>query len=176
VRERILHGALAILGETGIQELSQVQVARRAHIRQSHLTYYFPRRHDLLEAVATRFIDGVSRDLERLSQAAGPGDPGALLLTLARAIAEPAHMRMLTGLIIEADGDPALRDTLVRETHRLEQTLATLLGGANAPERARRVLATLWGLGLYDFLVREPATPGLPPSFLIGLAAVVPAP
>ncbi len=59
VRDRILAAALALLRETGIQGLSQVQVARRARVRQSHLTYYFPRRHDLLAAVAVRFVDGM---------------------------------------------------------------------------------------------------------------------
>src|SRR5678815_5766477 len=39
IRERILGAAMSILHEGGIQALSQIQVARRADVRQSHLTY-----------------------------------------------------------------------------------------------------------------------------------------
>ena len=44
----------------------------------------------------------------------------------------------------------------MRETERLEEALADLLGGKNASERARLVLASLWGLGLYAFLAKKP--------------------
>lgn len=156
VRERILAAALAILRERGIQELSQVRVARRAQVRQSHLTYYFPRRHDLLEAVSARFIGGVVGGLRRAGQAAG-GDREALLRGVADAIGELEHMRMFAGVIVEADGDPELRALLVRRTSELQSALAEALGGEDAAERARLVLAAMWGLGLYGFVMRPPA-------------------
>jgi AcrR family transcriptional regulator len=152
VRERILSAAMAILGEAGIQGLSQVQVARKADVRQSHLTYYFPRRHDLLDAVATRFTDGLLHDLQQV--AGTSGGPAATLRRIADAIVDPAHMRMFTGVIVEADGDPELRSIMVRQTRRLQLALATLLGGGDATDHAALVLATLWGVGLHEFVVR----------------------
>lgn len=170
VRERILTSAMAILHEAGIQGLSQVQVARRAEVRQSHLTYYFPTRHDLVEAVATRFVDGMIRMLQGLADGPAAGSPGALIQRVADAITDQGHMRMFTGVIVEADGDPELRAILVRVTRRLQATLAELLGGEDAMERAALVLAALWGLGLHDFVVRPRHRSAVAPSFLACLA------
>src|SRR6266511_3391280 len=93
IRERLLNAAVAILREGGIQGLSQIQVARRARVRQSHLTYYFPRRHDLVEAVAVRFIDGIVGGLQEAAAGCVSGSPGAMLQHVADAIADQAHMR-----------------------------------------------------------------------------------
>jgi AcrR family transcriptional regulator len=168
VRERILNAAMAILGDAGIQGLSQVQVARRADIRQSHLTYYFPRRHDLLDAVATRFTDGLLHDLQQVAGTAG--GPAATLRRIADAIVDPAHMRMFTGVIVEADGDPELRSIMVRQTQRLQLALATLLGGDDATDHAALVLATLWGVGLHEFVVRPARRSTMMPTVLDWLA------
>ncbi|MFM7293654.1 MAG: TetR/AcrR family transcriptional regulator [Burkholderiales bacterium] len=51
-RERILHAALLILSDDGFAALTQQHVCERAGIRQSHLTYYFPTRNDLLRETA----------------------------------------------------------------------------------------------------------------------------
>jgi AcrR family transcriptional regulator len=159
VQERILEAAVAVLRESGIQKLSQVEVARRAEVRQSHLTYYFPRRHDLLEAIAVQFVDGVVNAL-RQALDASPGDgEKAVLETLSRAIRETEHMRMFIGVIAEADGDAEVREVLVRGARRLESALAEGLGAGNAGGRAQTILAALWGIGLYEFVVREPEKP-----------------
>lgn len=157
VRERILNAALAILREEGIQELTQVRVARRAGVRQSHLTYYFPRRHDLVEAVAVRFIDGVERGLREVAAQSAGGDTRELLHRLAAAIGEAGHMRMFAGVVVAADGDPALRAVVVRETLRVQAILAGVLGGDDAMERAALLLAAMWGLGFYGFTIGQPA-------------------
>lgn len=160
VRDRILNAALAILREDGIQELTQVQVARRAGVRQSHLTYYFPKRHDLLEAVAVRFIDGMERGLREVAAQSAGGDVGELLERLAAAIGEPGHMRMFTGVVVAADGDPALRAIIVRETRRVQELLAGVLGGDDAMQRAGLTMAAMWGLGFYGFALGEPTADG----------------
>lgn len=172
VRERILDAAVAILSEDGINALSQVQVARRAEVRQSHLTYYFPKRHDLINAVAERMVESMaSQAREVVSDArkfdAGQCDAGAGLKRLADAIATEEHMRMFVGAIVEADRDPGVRAILMRETVRLEKVLAELLASDDAAEEAQLLLASLWGLGLYAFLSKEP--PRNDPSVLFKL-------
>jgi AcrR family transcriptional regulator len=157
IREQILGAAMAILHEDGIRGLSQVQVARRAEVRQSHLTYYFPRRCDLLEAVAVRFVDGVVRNIGEVAARAAPGDTSATLRRVADAITDRGHMRMFIGVIIEADGDPEVRKVVLRETRRVQSALAELLGGENALDRASLTLTSLWGVGLYDFVFQLPA-------------------
>jgi len=146
--------ATDILREEGIQGLSQVQVSRKAEVRQSHLTYYFPKRDDLIEAVAMRFIEGAFGSIGDATAAAAPDELAAVLRQSAAIVAEEGHMRMFTGVIVEADGNPALRAILVRVTKQLEATLAARIGGEDATERARLIVASIWGLGLYDFVVR----------------------
>ncbi|HKG92290.1 MAG TPA: TetR/AcrR family transcriptional regulator [Gemmatimonadaceae bacterium] len=160
VRDRILDAAIAILRESGLQCFTQVQVAERAGVRQSHLTYYFPTREDLLEAVTARAVEGIARGVQPAAGAQGGRDPGPLLARLTASVVAPEHMRMFLGLIVEADGDPGLRAMLVGGTQRMEAVLADALGGddaGEARERARLVLAALWGLGLYHFVVRPPS-------------------
>jgi AcrR family transcriptional regulator len=159
VRERILSSAIEILREKGIQEMSQLQVARRAKVRQSHLTYYFPKRQNLLEAVAVRFIDGLSESVRQASSKAKGHDTSAMMRHFAEVVTEPGHMRMFAGIAVVADSNPDCRVVLVRETLRMQAVLAEALGGEDAFERAGLVMAALWGLGLYAFVMAAPGNP-----------------
>jgi DNA-binding transcriptional regulator YbjK len=155
VRERILDAALAVLRAEGLRQFTQVRVAQQAGVRQSHLTYYFPTRHDLLEGTTTRFVEGLARGIGHLV-----GDEAGretMLERLARAVTDPGHMRMFVGVIVAADTDPEARAIVVRGTRAMEAALAAALGGEGAAARARVVLASLWGLGLYEFVVRPDA-------------------
>jgi AcrR family transcriptional regulator len=154
VPERILDAALSILGESGIRHLTQVHVAHLAGVRQSHLTYYFPTRDDLLNAVTERAVDGIVSGFHRVTAGAAKGRQRQLLEGLARSVADLAHMRMFVAMIVEADADPAVRKVMRRATERIEGALAEALGGDDARQRAPLVLAAIWGLGLYQFLMR----------------------
>lgn len=153
VRSQILTAGLTVLGAEGLRELTQTRVAERAGVRQSHLTYYFPTRHDLLEALTTLFVNEMSAELGKFIQADEPFDAQALA-RLARGIADDEHMRIFIGIVVEADGDPKVREVVVRATRRFEAALAEAIGGEDAALRARVVLSTLWGLALYQFAMR----------------------
>ncbi len=170
VRERILAAAVALLHEGGIQGWSQVQVARRAKVRQSHVTYYFPKRHDLIDALAQHVTGGMALALRGVLESSEGRDLRPVLRRLARDIAAREHMRMFTGLIVEADDDPKLRAILVRWTLSLQETLATALGGQGAMERSRLILAAMWGFGLYEFAMRPSNKLDLTDSSLACLA------
>lgn len=154
IREEILTAGLAIMRKEGIQALTQVQVARKADVRQSHVTYYFPKRHDLIAAVAARFIEEMAHGGAKAAARVKEGDLGTTLTRVLSAISDAGHMRMFIGLIVEADGDPELRQLLVRLTRQMQQSLATLIGGDDPQERAALVLASMWGMGLFDFVMR----------------------
>ena len=154
VHERILDAAIESLAASGISGLTQIQVAKRAGVRQSHLTYYFPTRDDLLEAVTERAVEGMAGGLRRVVTEAGADGNRAMLERLARSVADLAHMRMFVAMIVEADEDMAVRKVMTRATHRMEAALAAALGGDHTADRARRVLIAVWGLGLYSFLMR----------------------
>ena len=62
VRERILDAAVKLLETSGVSKLAQPQVAKEAGVPPGHLTYYFPKRLDLLSAVASRFVTMLRED------------------------------------------------------------------------------------------------------------------
>ena len=67
VRSAILDAGSSLLREHGIAALTQPRVAAAAGVKQSHLTYYFPKRADLLIGIATHTVDGLlARLTERL--------------------------------------------------------------------------------------------------------------
>src|SRR6266511_2817558 len=94
VRDRILDSALLAMREGGIRRLTQPEVAARAGVRQSHLTYYFPTRDDLLEASAERFVDSLAAGIGRAVDGQAARPTGPMLAHLAEAVAEIGHMRM----------------------------------------------------------------------------------
>lgn len=171
IRERILAAAMTALQEDGIKGLSQVQIARRAKVRQSHLTYYFSKRQELIEAVANRFLEGLAHAFdEAVTGSAAAGGRPALLEHLSAVLVDRGHMRMFMAMILEADDDPKVRAILVRTTHGLQTMLADALGGDDAEERASIVLASLWGLGLYDFLMRPKQPPAHIASYISSMS------
>src|SRR3546814_15324097 len=51
VSDRIVAAGLALLEEEGLKALTQTRIAKRSGLRQSHVTYYFPRIDNLLLAI-----------------------------------------------------------------------------------------------------------------------------
>lgn len=171
VRERILNAAAQILAEEGVQHLSQVQAARRAGVRQSHLTYYFPTREDLLAAVTEKMIGGIEESL-RKTLSDGGGSERSLLERLAASVADTAHMRSFLAMIIESDGDPAIRKFMRLGTQQMETAVAKAIGKENKNEDARNILIAVWGLGLYHFLIRPAAKAKVTDKYLSWLGPV----
>src|ERR1051325_11984690 len=99
VRERILQAALALLAESGAHELTQPRVAKAAGVLQSHLTYYFPTRADLLQEVARYSIEKLAGELEHAR-------PGALPLEIAAGAAGKRRSRRMVRLLAAAGRAP----------------------------------------------------------------------
>ena len=105
-REAIVAAALDVIQEEGLSGFTQPRVARRAGLRQSHLTYYFPTRADLLLAVAE---EAVRRRIEALRAAVSAEDPAAKVTGLVEVLVDPRQTRILTALTQSADTDPGVR-------------------------------------------------------------------
>ncbi len=105
-REAIVAAALDVIQEKGLSGFTQPRVARRAGLRQSHLTYYFPTRADLLLAVAD---EAVRRRIEALRTAVSAEDPAAKVTGLVDVLVDPRQTRILTALTQSADADPGVR-------------------------------------------------------------------
>lgn len=112
VRTRILESALALLGESGVAELTQPKVSRGAGVSQSHLTYYFPTRADLLLAVARHAIDQV---MTRLHEAVARGSIGSAergATVLVAALTDKRNIRVMLGLVVASDADRKIKTSL----------------------------------------------------------------
>ncbi len=109
-REAIVAAALDVIQEEGLSGFTQPRVAHRAGLRQSHLTYYFPTRADLLLAVAE---EAVRRRIEVLRAAMSAENPAAKVARLVEVLVDPRQTRILTALTQSADADPAVRRAFV---------------------------------------------------------------
>lgn len=119
VRERLLAAAMELVKSEGMQGLSQARVAAAAGLRQSHLTYYFPTRKDLMQALVQAIHAGM-RDAIQPAPSTQParGKPttsvNKLREVFAQRIREPILARMMLALILAAEEDPSLRRWLIR--------------------------------------------------------------
>ena len=111
IRAHILDTAFALLADHGIAYLTQPRVSKAAGVRQSHLTYYFPTRGDLLAAVARHSIEILAGPLLDQAQR-GALSFEQLPAILTQALTDRRRIRAVLGLVVTADEDPAVREAL----------------------------------------------------------------
>lgn len=117
-RERILDAALVVLRDVGHGQFSVQKVAREAGVYQGNITYYWPRRRDLVLALAVRVVEEYRRTF------------------LARFTPEELATDSVADVLVERMIDDAVSEDRVR-------LLPELWSLANAdPEVARIVTAT----------------------------------
>ena len=110
-RERILRAAVILLNEEGFSALTQTRVAERAGVRQSHVTYYFPARNDLLRETAVYGCNAM------LTVMATGIETGVLTLTnfrdfLVSDVSDRRFARLMTALIVASDEDQSIKPWL----------------------------------------------------------------
>ena len=110
-REKILFAAVTVLNEEGFTALTQQRVCECAAIRQSHLTYYFPTRNDLLREAAAY---GCEAMLGAITQGI---DAGLVTLTnmrekLSADITDRRWARLINALIAASDEDVRIKPWL----------------------------------------------------------------
>jgi AcrR family transcriptional regulator len=106
-RKEILEAGLALLREHGLAGLTQPRVAARTGLRQSHLTYYYPTRADLLAAVARVAMEAQLGAARSLFKGISSAEQGADRIAVATARHETT--RVLAALNQAADQEPAVR-------------------------------------------------------------------
>ena len=110
-RQSIISASLDVLRERGYAGFTQPRVAAVAGLRQSHLTYYFPTRIDLLIGVARVAID---RQLAAVDGILGLSSVRQAAATIANVAVRHENTRVIMALAQAADQEPALRE-LFRE-------------------------------------------------------------
>jgi len=110
-RTRILDAAYALLSRHGVAELSQPKIARAAGLRQSHLTYYFPTRSDLLQALARHSIGQM---LDQLSGEAARGSltPERMAELIGGMVSDKRRARTMLGLVVTSDENREIKQFL----------------------------------------------------------------
>ncbi|PVZ14224.1 TetR/AcrR family transcriptional regulator [Actinomycetospora cinnamomea] len=148
-RRAIVEAALEVIGDSGPGGFTQPRVAARAGLRQSHLTYYFPTRDDLLAAVAE---EAVRRRIAVLREAqAAAGGPGEQVAALAQVLTAPEHTRILLALTQAADRDAAVRasfDALAAGVGPLGADLLATVGAEPDPVDVALVQALSTGIAV----------------------------
>jgi AcrR family transcriptional regulator len=110
-REQILHAAVEVLNADGFGGLTQTRVAECAGIRQSHLTYYFPARNDLLRETAVYGCQAMLGALE-LGIESGELNLANFREVLAVDIHDRRFARLMCALIVSSDEDAAIKPWL----------------------------------------------------------------
>ena len=110
-RQIIISASLAVLRERGYAGFTQPRVAAAAGLRQSHLTYYFPMRIDLLMGLARVAVD---RQLAAVDGILGISSVRKAAAAIANIAVRHENTRVVMALAQAADQEPALRE-LFRE-------------------------------------------------------------
>ncbi|MBD8553711.1 TetR family transcriptional regulator [Rhizobium sp. CFBP 8762] len=139
-RQLILDTALDIIESNGIKALTQPRLSKLSGIRQSHLTYYFPRKADLyialLEASHQRAQQGASTTGMTVAE------------SLASLFFDPERMRFLLSIILEVGDDPELQAILKAHAQNLCASIAMRVGRAPDDADVSAFIDELRGLGL----------------------------
>ncbi len=149
VRDSILVAGVALLKEKGIAALTQPQVAKAAGIKQSHLTYYFPTRAELLLGVAESSISATMADI--VARLAEKPQHATLAATVAAVMIAGVPPRVMIGLIVAADADPEIRKPLRKLIKHIRGQVQAVLANAGLDASADAALlfhATVVGLAV----------------------------
>ena len=156
-RQIIVNAGLAILKEQGLAGLTQPRVAARTGLRQSHLTYYYPTRADLLAAVARAAITAQQTAAKSLGEGIASVDQCVTQMTDAAMRHE--NTRVLAALNQAADQEPAVQAMFNELTNGFVVELGHLLGKLRLPTNAAGVdllHALFVGLSIIELATNRP--------------------
>lgn len=121
-RERILFAAVTVLFDEGFTSLTQQRVCERAGIRQSHLTYYFPTRNDLLREAAAFGCEAMFKQIARgIDQ--GEVTVANLRATLNADLSDRRWARLMNALIAASDEDVRIKPWLAAFDEQIAERL-----------------------------------------------------
>lgn len=155
VRSDLLSAAHQLWCEHGVQALTQQRVAASAGVRQSHLTYYFPTRNDLLRAVVQDAMVALLELLELASpeSAARPANLARLRNVMMDRFLDRAGSRLWLALAVACEEDLTLRPWLTKFNadvrRRLHRVFANV-GVHPAPDDLFLFQASLMGAVMLD--------------------------
>ncbi|WP_400771506.1 TetR/AcrR family transcriptional regulator [Methylosinus sporium] len=145
VRQRILNAALDIVEKDGVEALTQPRVAKAAGVRQSHLTYYFPRKADLFVALLQASHDRAERDT-------AAGEDEDIFEALQNLMFDRGRMRFFLAIVLGASEQEELRPILAAHAQELMSRVAAYFGREASDPAAAGFVDRLRGLALRALL------------------------
>jgi AcrR family transcriptional regulator len=155
-RKKILDAGLTILREQGLAGLTQPRIAAMTGLRQSHLTYYYPTRADLLTAVTRAAIEAQLAGARSLTKGIVSAKQAAA--KMATVAARRENTRVLAALNQAADQEPTVRALFTELLDGFIAELGALLERLElSPTEARIDLlhALFVGLSIIDLATRR---------------------
>lgn len=154
----IVDAGLAVLREHGFVGFTQPRVAARAGLRQSHITYYYPTRLDLLAAVGRAAVDRQLAAVDTLF--AAPLPPADLGRAIAELATRHENTRVLLALAQAGDEEPRLREHFCELADGIVARVSAYFGrlhGQPPDEDLGRLLhAVSVGLAVVDLATGRP--------------------
>jgi AcrR family transcriptional regulator len=129
-KQDIVNAALVVLREHGLSGFTQPRVAAEAGVRQSHLTYYFPTRVDLLTGVARAAIDRQLGAIDTMLEASSPQAAAKVIASIAL---RHENTRVIMALAQAADQEPPLRELFRELADGIIFRVGKLLENLNIP-------------------------------------------
>lgn len=141
--------------------MTQTRVAKAAGVRQSHLTYYFPRKNDLLVAVSGVSLDRLAEELSDFFGQAGWQNANQtmrerVISLSAFIVKDRARTRLTMSLLVAAEEEPELRTALADVTDHARRLVALGFGLSPEDPKVELRLAAFWGISLQYLLMEGP--------------------
>ena len=155
-RKKIVDAGLAILREQGLAGLTQPRIAAKTGLRQSHLTYYYPTRADLLSAVTRAAIEAQLAGARSLTKGIASAEQAAA--KMAAVASRRENTRVLAALNQAADQEPTVRALFNELLDGFIAELGTLLVKLKIPPTEARIdllHALFVGLSIIDLATRR---------------------
>ncbi|QGM99036.1 TetR/AcrR family transcriptional regulator [Methylocystis parvus] len=148
VRDRILEAALQIVEEQGIKALTQPRAAAAAGVRQSHLTYYFPRKADLFVALLHASHDRAKKKPRK----GGAETFDDVMRALESLMFDRQRMRFFLGIVLEASEEDDLRPILAEHARALADRVAAQFGRGGDDPDVVAFIDAVRGMGMRQLL------------------------
>lgn len=115
--------------DSGLQAVTQTGVAEAAGIRQSLLTYYFPRKADLLAALLENsHLNADKENTGNVAASSAPVKLGDSLAFVEKLFLDKKRMSFFLGFVGQAMDDAELKTILIRHMDGFENELAERFG------------------------------------------------
>lgn len=146
VRRHILDTALDLVEADGILALTQPKVAKAAGLRQSHITYYFPRKADLVVALLE-----ASHGRAAAAPDGKPGPDGIV----SGLMFDRDRMLFFLGILLAAANEPELRAVVRGHMEAFAGEVAASFGTAPDAPPLLAFLDEVRGLALRRLVAEE---------------------